>query len=87
MAIEAFDGFHLQVEDMIVEGDKGAARVTMRGTHVGEFMGVSATGKKIEVTVMDIFRFADGKVVEHWGVTDAMAMMQQLGAIPDGPPA
>ena len=87
MAIEAFDGFHLQVEDIIVEGDKGVARVTMRGTHVGEFMGVSATGKKIEVPVIDIFRFADGKVVEHWGVMDALAMMQQLGAIPDGPPA
>ena len=87
MALEAFDGFRLQVEDIIVEGDKGAARVTMLGTHVGEFMGVPATGKEIEVPVMDILRFADGKVVEHWGVTDALAMMQQLGAIPDGPPA
>ena len=83
MMHEAFDGFRIDVEEMIVEGDQGVARGTMRGTHIGEFMGVPATEKQIEVPVIDIFRFADGKVVEHWGVTDAMAMMQQLGAVPD----
>ncbi len=87
MVHEAFDGFRIDVGDMIVEGDKGVARGTMRGTHIGEFMGVQATDRQIEVPVVDIFRFADGKVVEHWGVTDAMTMMQQLGAIPDEAPA
>jgi steroid delta-isomerase-like uncharacterized protein len=87
MMHEAFDGFRIDVEEMIVEGDKGMARGTMRGTHIGEFMGVPATEKQIEVPLVDIFRFADSKVVEHWGVTDVMAMMQQLGAIPDEAPA
>jgi steroid delta-isomerase-like uncharacterized protein len=87
MAHGAFDGFRMDVEDMIAEGDKCTARATMRGTHTGEFMGVPASGKKIEVQVIDIMRFADGKMTEHWGVTDAMALMQQIGAIPDGPPA
>ena len=71
------------MEDIVVEGDKGAARVTMKGTHSGECMGVPATGKQVNVSAIDIFRFADGKLVEHWGVTDAMALMQQFGAIPE----
>ena len=83
MMSEAFDGFRFDVEDIVVEGDKGAARVTMKGTHSGEFMGVPATGKQVSVSAIDIFRLADGKIVEHWGVTDAMALMQQLGAIPE----
>ena len=83
MMSEAFDGFRFDVEDIVVEGDKGAARVTMKGTHSGEYMGVPATGKQVSVSAIDIFRLADGKIVEHWGVTDAMALMQQLGAIPE----
>jgi len=55
----------------------------MKGTHSGECMGVPATGKQVNVSAIDIFRFADGKLVEHWGVTDAMALMQQFGAIPE----
>ena len=83
MMREAFDGFRFDVEDIVVEGDKGAARVTMKGTHSGEFMGVPATGKQVNVSAIDIFRLADGKIVEHWGVTDTMALMQQLGAVPE----
>lgn len=55
MIHEAFDGFHIDVEDMIVEGDKGVARGTMRGKHIGEFMGIPAAEKQIEVLVVDIF--------------------------------
>ena len=87
MAIEAFDGFRMDVEDLMAEGDKCTARVTMRGTHVGEFMGVPASGKEIEVPVIDIIRVNGGKMTEHWGVLDSMALMQQIGAVPDGPPA
>ena len=67
------------VEDMVADGDKVAVRTTARGTHMGEFMGVSPTGKQITISGMDITRFAEGKIVEHWGLVDAMAMMQQLG--------
>ena len=51
-------------------------------------MGMPATGKAIEVQLIDIIRFGDdGLAAEHWGVFDTMAMMQQFGAVPDGPPA
>jgi predicted ester cyclase len=51
-------------------------------------MGMPATGKAIDVKLIDIIRFGDdGLAVEHWGVIDMLTMMQQLGAIPEGAPA
>ena len=79
----AFPDLQFRVGDMIADGDIVAARITMEGTHQGEFMGIPATGKTISVEAMDFLRVANGKLVEHWGVTDQMAMMQQLGAMPD----
>ena len=78
----AFPDLQFSVEDMIAEGDKVVSRITMRGTHKGEFMGIPATGKTITVQAIDIIRFANGKAVEHWGVTDSAAMMEQLGVAP-----
>lgn len=66
----AFPDMRITVEDMIAEGDRVAARVTMRGTHQGEFHGIASTGKRVQVRAMDMFRIADGKVVEHWGHGD-----------------
>ena len=65
-----FPNMRITVEDMIAEGDRVAARVTMRGTHRGEFLGMAPTGKRVQVRAMDIFRIADGKIVEHWGHGD-----------------
>ena len=79
----AFPDLRFEIEDMIAEGDRVAARVTMTGTHEGEFMGMPASGKQIRVSSIDIGRFENGKGVEHWGATDTMAMMQQLGALPE----
>ena len=74
----AFPDLKMDAEDMIAEGDKVFVRATMTGTHQGEFMGMAATGRKITVPIGDYIRFDNGKVVEHWGVTDTGAMMQQL---------
>jgi predicted ester cyclase len=64
------------------------ARVKVTGTHKGEFMGVSATGTRVDVKLIDIMRFnGTGLVWEHWGVADMLSLMQQLGAVPVGPPA
>ena len=64
------------------------ARVRATGTHEGEFMGMPATGRSADVQLIDIIRFGDdGLAHEHWGVFDELAMMQQLGAIPETPPA
>ncbi len=78
----AFPDLRMNVEDLIAEGDKVVARATMTGTHQGEFAGIAATGKTVNVAAIDIVRFADGKLAEHWGVTDAASLMEQLGALP-----
>ena len=84
----AFPDLRMDPEDVLVSGDKAVARVRATGTHQGEFMGVPPTGKSIDVQLIDIIRFGDdGLAREHWGVFDLMAMMPQLGAVPDGPPA
>ena len=67
MFLEAFPDMHFIIEDMIAEGDKVVCRVTNTGTHKGEFMGIGATGKAMTITGIEIFRIANGKLVEHWG--------------------
>ena len=84
----AFPDLRMEAQDVLVSGDKVVARVRGTGTHEGEFMGMPATGKTVDVELIDIIRFDDdGLAREHWGVFDALKMMQQLGAIPGPPPA
>lgn len=78
----AFPDFHVSIDDLIAEGDKIVARTTWTGTQTGEFMGIPPSGKRVSFDVIDIIRVSDGKCVEHWGVMDSSAMMQQLGVIP-----
>lgn len=86
--LAAFPDMRMDVQDVVSSGDKVVARVRATGTHQGEFMGMPATGKRVDVQLIDIMRFADdGLVHEHWGVFDQLLMMQQLGAVPEGPPA
>jgi steroid delta-isomerase-like uncharacterized protein len=84
----AFPDMNMHVEDVIADGARVAVRVRYTGTHRGEFMGMAATGKSVDANLIDIFEIGDdGLVHEHWGVIDALAMMQQIGAVPAGPPA
>lgn len=78
----AFPDLHAKTEMMIAKDDKVVSYIIITGTHKGEFMGMAATDKKINVKGIDIVRFENGKAVEHWGVTDSMTMMQQLGMMP-----
>jgi steroid delta-isomerase-like uncharacterized protein len=83
MQIAAFPDLAMTPQDIVDGGDRVVARVRFTGTHEGELMGIAATGRTVDVQLIDIMRFAnDGLVHEHWGVFDAMAMMRQLGAIP-----
>lgn len=82
MMFEAFPDLHIEPIDLIAEGDKVVTRCTISGTHKGTFMGIPATGKRFEIAAIDIVRFDGDKAAEHWGVTDQMAMMQQLGVAP-----
>ena len=88
MYIAAFPDLRFTAEDVLPSGDKVVVRARATGTHKGEFMGMPPTGRSIDVQLIDIIRFGDdGLAHEHWGVFDAMTMMQQLGALPEGPPA
>ena len=79
----AFSDLRFDVEDTAVADGTVWSRVRITGTNDGEFMGMPATGKSVDFQGIDITRINDaGKAVEHWGVSDTMAMMQQLGAIP-----
>jgi predicted ester cyclase len=71
-----------EIEDMICEGDKVAARVTMHGRHLGEFLGRPPTGKEFATKQIHIGRLEDGKVIEHWSVRDDLGQALQLGLIP-----
>jgi steroid delta-isomerase-like uncharacterized protein len=84
---EAFPDLRMEPQDVLATGDKVVARARATGTNQGAFMGMPATGKSVDVQLIDIIRFGDdGLAREHWGVFDALGMMQQLGAIP-APPA
>ncbi len=78
----AFPDGRLSIDQMIAEGDTVATRLTFRGTHTGDFLGIPPTGKQVAVPALDMARYADGKLVEHWGGPDQMSLMQQLGVIP-----
>jgi predicted ester cyclase len=78
----AFPDFSMTVEDLVRSGDRVWGRMTARGTQEGQFGPIPATGKRVEITVVDIMRFKDGKLVEHWGVADRFAAMEQLGMKP-----
>lgn len=79
----AFPDLHVTVEDLIAEGDKVAARLTVSGTHKGVFLGsIQPTGIHVTWTGIDLIRIAGGKIVERWNQRDLLGLMQQLGVIP-----
>jgi steroid delta-isomerase-like uncharacterized protein len=81
---DAFSDFRVKtMEPTLVDGNLEAARSIVTGTHTGAFLGVAATDKAVEFESIDIIRIDDGKVAEHWGVTDVTSLMQQLGALPE----
>lgn len=80
-----FPDLHLTIEDMVADGDKVWIRMTAQGTNLGPLMG-PPTNKPINITVMDVCRFENGKIVEHWGVPDRFAQLAQLGLLPPPKP-
>jgi steroid delta-isomerase-like uncharacterized protein len=78
----AFSDIENTVEDMIGEDDKVVNRWSLQATHTGDFRGIPATGKRVTINGIGIFRFSeDGKVVESWDSLDQLGMLQQLGAL------
>jgi steroid delta-isomerase-like uncharacterized protein len=81
MMTSAFPDFKVTANKIIAEGDHVCNYYTVTATHQGDWMGMPATGKAMNVDGIEIVRIADGKVVEHWEVFDAVKMMQQLGVM------
>jgi steroid delta-isomerase-like uncharacterized protein len=71
-------------DDVFAVGDRVIESWTFTGTHTGEFLGVPATGRQIAIRAIEIWRVADGMIVERWGVLDSGAVMEQLGLFEDG---
>ena len=75
----AFPDVKMHVEFMVADKDRTVSYITMTGTHLGEYMGIPATGKKINIKVIDIIKIIDDKMVDHWGVGDYTTLFEQLG--------
>ena len=79
---EAFPDFRAEILDQVAEGDKVVTRKVFHGTHSGPLFGIPATGRIVQIDLIDIVRFSDGQIVEHWNVVDQLGLMRQLGALP-----
>lgn len=79
----AFPDLDVEIETLVATEEKTAQRMTCRGTHEGEIMGVPPTGETVEITATGITRFEDGKMVEDWSIVDMLGLMQQLGVAPE----
>lgn len=77
---EHFKDFTISIDEIFSCGDRVITRVTARGTHIRDLRILAATGESFELTGIDIFEFAEGRVVQHWHETDHLEMFRQLGA-------
>jgi len=77
-----FPDFAMSAEDIMASGDKVWARFRATGTNLGSIMKMPPTGRRMDITVIDIVRVKDGRIVEHWGVPDQLGMMLQTGLFP-----
>lgn len=78
---EGFPDIHVTIEQIVGEGDLVVVRNTWRGTHLGTFNGMAATGKKVEIQGIVIWRIADGMIAERWATIDTLALLRQLGLL------
>jgi predicted ester cyclase len=74
---------HVDVEHQFTDGDYVATRVTVRGTHDGDLMGTPPTGREVAFSMLTISRCENGRIAGEWEITDTMALLQQVGAVPD----
>jgi steroid delta-isomerase-like uncharacterized protein len=81
--LRAFPDFRSSIQEIVAEGEKVAYFAVSRATHQGEFHGIAATGRTIEIEEMHVVRVVDGKIAEHRALYDTLGMLRQLGALPD----
>ena len=84
--VDAFPDLRITVEDAVGEGDLVAQRVHFEGTHMGEFQGLPPTHRRVSFSGLELNRFVDGRVEEHWFQMDSLSLLQQIGlAVVPGP--
>ena len=82
MMFAAFPDMHFAIRSQLAEGDQVMTYKAFHGTHQGHVLGIPPTGKQVAVDVIDILTIKDGKIAEHWTVSDMLGMLQQLGVVP-----
>lgn len=78
----AFPDMKLPLLDFVAEGEKVLVRLKVQATHTGSFGDMKATGRKIDIDVLDLFQIRDNRLIEHWALLDNLGMLKQLGALP-----
>jgi predicted ester cyclase len=78
----AFPDFHLEIQDMLAEGDRVAVRYSMNGTHLGDFQGIAPTFKRVSGSGINSYRFEESRIVEEWWQGDILVLLQQMNAAP-----
>ena len=79
----ALSDLRVDVEHQFTDGDYVATRFTIRGTHDGDLMGTPATGRQVAFSGLTISRCESGRIAEEWELTDTMALLRQVGAVPE----
>jgi steroid delta-isomerase-like uncharacterized protein len=83
----AFPDLQLTVQDVVAENDVVVSRWTLTGTQQGPYFGLPPSGRRVVMSTIDLFRFEDGRLKELWMMPDAVGGLQQIGAVPAGPPS
>ncbi len=78
----AFPDLHYRIEEMVAAGDAVAVRLTVTGTHLGDFFGAPPSGKSFEVTQFNLEHVEGGKIVAHHRATDELSLLRQTGVLP-----
>lgn len=78
---DAFPDLHLNIDELLIEGNKAVSSFTLTGTHKADYMDIPATGKPVKINGMVLSRFRAGKIREEWEVLDQLGLLQQLGVV------
>lgn len=81
--IASFPDLHFSIEQILSEGDRVAMQLLMEGTHERAWLGIPASGKKMQVRMFTVHRVMQGKIVEDWVLVESLGVFQQLGVVPN----
>ncbi len=82
---DAFPDLSVALETLVADEESIAIAYTLTGTQNGSYMGIAPTGKRMKIRGMQISKFKEGKMVERWGSSDELGMLQQLGVVAVSP--